>query len=232
MEEFPSNSKTTGKVVMKKGATQAKHEEPQKPKVEKIVSGPVIQRKTPLGRRFKETFFGGNASEAGHHVVENVLVPAMRDMIFDAITSAAEGIIFKATGGRYTGAARSASRLVNNASQSFVQYNRFGGNSTPAMRPDPRNDPRPQLSREARRVHDFREIVLATRAEANEVIMRMNDLINRYDTCSVSDLYSMLGIDPDFTDENWGWDNLQHAGIHRERNGGYSLALPQPEPLA
>jgi hypothetical protein len=82
----------------------------------------------------------------------------------------------------------------------------------------------------ARRNHDFDEIVLATRAEANEVIDRLFDLISKYEQATVSDLYDLVGLEAKFTDEKWGWRDMR--GVQAVRvGGGYLLDLPRPEQL-
>lgn len=79
-------------------------------------------------------------------------------------------------------------------------------------------------------MHDFDEIILATRAEGNEVIRRMDDLIQKYEQVTVSDLYQLVDIAPSFTDEKWGWTDIREARVERTR-AGYLLDLPRPELL-
>lgn len=221
MENYPSNSKTVR--VDKKTETKAVTNE--KPKVERVVQNEVIQRKKPLGKRFAETFVGGDVKSVSHYVAVDVLIPAARDMVADAITQGVERMIF--------GEARSTNRRTSSFARTaatHVAYNRFGGNTVRVDRPDPR-DQRPTLSRQARSTHSFDELILATRAEAEEVIDRLYSLLSQYGNASVNDLYDMVGISGDYTDEKWGWTNLNGAGVVRTRGGGYLLDLPKPEPL-
>jgi hypothetical protein len=86
------------------------------------------------------------------------------------------------------------------------------------------------MSRQARARHNFDEIVLDDRAEAEEVIDRLFDLVSRYESASVADLYELVGLASSHTDHKWGWSDLHGAGVSRIR-GGYLLDLPEPEPL-
>ena len=86
------------------------------------------------------------------------------------------------------------------------------------------------MSRRAKATHNFDEIILATRHEAEEVIDRLFDLISRYETATVADLYELVGEDRSYTDDKWGWTDIRGAGVQRVRNG-YLLNLPRPEPL-
>jgi hypothetical protein len=47
---------------------------------------------------------------------------------------------------------------------------------------------------------------------------------------SVADLYELLGVAADHTDQKWGWRTLGGASVRRVRDG-YLLDLPQPEPI-
>jgi hypothetical protein len=90
--------------------------------------------------------------------------------------------------------------------------------------------PHRAISRQARSRHNFDEIVLDQRAEAEEVIDRLFDVVNRYESATVADLYELVGLSSTHTDNNWGWTDLTGAGVSRIR-GGYLLDLPEPEPF-
>ncbi len=228
MDQYPPNTKST------RGSNPAVAKSEEKPEITKVVTGEVTQRKRAYSTRFKEMLVGG-AGEDGlvQSIWHNVIFPAGQDLIAEAGMSAVEGMVFR--GNRGTHIQRAALRQVTQGGMQ-VAYNRIAGTptaSSSSIRQPRQPDPRPQLSQEARRSHNFGEFVLATRPEALEVIRLMNDLITRYDSCSVSDLYKMLGENPEFTDESWGWDRLDGAGVQRDsRRGGYVLVLPRPEPLA
>jgi hypothetical protein len=221
---YPGNAKPN-----KGAATQQE----DKPKVEKVVTGKVVQRKKSLGRRITEFVIGDGSRNAVRYVLEDVLYPAAKDTLVDAITQGVERRVFGEAIGH--GRTRSAGRGGSSGGGSFVSYNRYSGDprgqgSSTIRRDEPQRGA--SMSAHGRRNHDFDEIELTSRAEANEVLERMYDLMDKYQVVSVSELYVMLGVVPDFTDEKWGWETLQGSGIRRTRNGGYVLALPRPEPIA
>lgn len=211
MENYPSNSRNL-------------RDEPKEPKkIERVVSGKVTLRKKPLGKRFLETFVGGDdAGSVWGYIVTDVLVPAAKDMVSDAVYQGIERILFGDVRNRVGG-----SRSFRHDSGGHIKYNRFAPQQSPVSR---REDPRRPLSRQARATHDFDEIVLSTKVEADEVIEQMFELLATYDAVTVSDLYGMLGQTGNFTDERWGWTDLRGAGSTRIK-GGYLLDLPRPEPL-
>jgi hypothetical protein len=86
------------------------------------------------------------------------------------------------------------------------------------------------LSRRSRSLHNFDEIVLDKRVEAEEVLDRMDAWIDKYDSVSVADFYEMCGVSSNYTDNKYGWTDLRGAAIQHVR-GGYLIKLPPPEPL-
>ena len=72
--------------------------------------------------------------------------------------------------------------------------------------------------------------VFDTRKEAEEVLDRMDDLIDTYGVVSVADLYDLVGISGNYTDNKYGWTNLRNADVQRVRDG-YLLKLPKALPF-
>jgi hypothetical protein len=215
MEDYPSNSH-------KKTAPKKEIEEPKK--IDKVVEGVVVRRKKPFSKRFAETFIGGDAKTVGLYIVYDVLLPAVKDTLADAMSQGVERMLF--------GEARPSTRRSSNRGPgqgSYISYNRYAPNQPRQDARYGRQDP-PSISRRARATHDFDEIVLASRAEAEEVIDQLFAILERYESVAVSDLYELVGITNTPQDEKWGWNNLQGASVSRVRNG-YLLNLPKTEPL-
>lgn len=213
MDDYPGNS--YNKIA--KTAKAPKEETPEKPKVEKVVQGEVVRRKKPLRKRIAQTFGGEDLKDVWQYVLMDVLLPAAKDMIVDAGSQGLERAIFGEVSGR--------SRVSGRRSPGYTPYNKMTGIGGRSNRDEPR-----ALSRRARTTHDFDEIVLATRPEAEDVLERLYDLISKYEVVTVADLYASVGIETTFVDDKWGWTDLRGAGaIHIK--GGYLLDLPRPEPL-
>lgn len=209
--DFPPNSKKS-----RAGDSQ----EPKK--VERVTSADAIRRKKPLGKQFKETFFGGDGRSVLQYVVVSVAIPAIKDLLAEMGQAAIEKLIF---GESRTGRRRSGPPA---GQYGHVAYNRMHTRDPADDRP-----PMPRsISRTARARHDFDEIILSTRSEAEEVIDRLFDLVSRYDTASISDLYELVGLESSHTDHKWGWTDMRGARVERVRSGGYLLDLPEPEALS
>ncbi len=186
----------------------------------------MIQRKKPLSKRFKETFTGDDTKSVGSYILFDVLIPAAKDMVADAVSQGVERKLFgevRSTSRR--GGYRPGSAFGNT---SYNAYNRYALSSSP-RREDPRSGSTAP-NRRSRASHNFDEIILATRVEATEVIDRLFSIISQYEVATVSDLYELVGITADYTDDKWGWTDIRGADITRIQNG-YLLDLPRPSPI-
>lgn len=208
MEEFPPNSM---KQALKTGQTASEDK-----KIERVTSADATLRKKPLGRKFMDTFFGADLKSVIQYVLSDVLAPAAKDMIVEAGSQGLERMIFGDTNPRR----RSVGGVTPTG---HINYNRMGRqNRGPSPGPQVRGRSRPA----------FDEVVLQSRAEGQEVLSRMYDILSRYESVTVSDLYELVGIRGDHTDLKWGWTDLHGASVDRLRNGGFLLDLPQPEALS
>ena len=211
-ENYPGNSK--------KERTEEAKSETARPEIKKIVTTSGTIRKASLGSRMRETFAGEGARETGTYVFFDVIIPAVKAMVFDTITQGADRILF---GGRDV--IRSG---MANAPRTRTNYNQI---STKAANNYPGRNFEGggrEISRTARTNHRFDEILLDSRGEAEMVLDTMQDLISRFQWVSVPEFYSMVDVTAEFTDEKWGWTNISTAQIRPSR-GKYVILLPSPE---
>lgn len=199
---------------------KARETEPRE-KIDPVTSAETIRRKRGLGRQFKETFFSGSGRDAASHVVDDVVVPTIRDMIHDALSAGIDRLIYgERNRPRHS---RGYSPPWHQQTHGNVDYAGLssGNNKASSER---------TLSRKSR--HDFDDIIIPSMQEANTVLDRMYDIMSQYGRVSLSDLYALVGIRPDHTDMKWGWFNLRGArAVHVKKLGGYLLDLPEPEEL-
>lgn len=205
MQDFPGNSN--------KAKTEPKE------KIERVTSAEPTRRKRGLGRKFKETFIGGDARTAADHVFFSVLIPSMKDMLYDLFDTGMRQYLF--------GDQANKSRRNPTSGYSALGHVAYNRMSESTRQPESR-----MLSRRARARHDLDELVIPSRQEAEEVLDRMFDLMSRYGSATVADLYELTGIQSSHTDIKWGWKELRGAKAVRLRNnGGFLLDLPEPEAL-
>lgn len=184
-------------------------------KVDKVINGDAVKRKKGLGRKMAETFTGDDVQSVGTYILFDVVMPAAKTMISDAVSQGIERMLFG------DGARRSTSK----SSVGHTSYNRMYSGSSRDNRSSERT-----MSPRARATHDFDEVILETRGEAEEVLDLLVDLLGKYDVVTVSDLYDAVGVSGSYTDDKWGWTNLKGAAIRRIR-AGYLIDLPRPESI-
>lgn len=215
--DFPSNSKMGRENASKRPSAKGSEESGRKIQ-EKVIQGEVIHRKKPLGRKIADAFTGDDARSVGNYVLMDVLIPAAKNMIADAVSQGAERMMFGDSRPRRAG---SAGGRTN-----YSSYGRTTMSTRPSSGLRALDEGR-DLSRRARNTHDFREIVCATRGEAETILAAIGDTLDEYGMVTVADFYGAAGVTGSFVDNKWGWDDLRSASIQHVREG-YLIDLPKP----
>ena len=188
--------------------------------LERVTMNEVTRRKQPLGRRFLSTFIAGDPKKVTQDVIMEVLIPAARDLITDVVTRAFEQWVY--------GDSKSARSRPSRPSGTggYVSYNRFSSSSGSSIL-----NRREEERRPSRDIPSVDDLVVGTRAEAETVIDRMFDIVNRWEQASVHDLYELVGITGEPIHQNWGWTNMEGSNFRRVGTGEYLLIFPKIEYL-
>lgn len=192
-------------------------EEVEVVKKEKIVKGKVSKKKRGVIERLVIGFIGPDGIQrVGHSINQDIIIPAIKNIIVDSITTGINSIMFPDGSGprsSTTGNARTYHNAYRGAQKSY-------GNSYRARNEVPQS--------RARKVVE--EYIFEDRNEALDVLDGLRDIIAQYGQTSVADYYDLIGVDGDYTDNNYGWDTLDTARVVGVR-GGFVLRLPQVEVL-
>lgn len=183
-----------------------KQEERQK--LEPIAKGKA-KKKSDV-KKFADTFIAEDITSVKDYIIMEVLLPAAKKAISDIVTNGIDMILYGET------------RSKSKSRESRVSYTSY-------YKDRDRDYDRPSRSR-GRYGYDYDDIILDTRKEAEEVLDRMDDLIDTYGMVSVADLYDLVGISGNYTDNKYGWTNLRNADVQRVRDG-YLLKLPKALPF-
>lgn len=214
MEQLPNNSH------------RKQHESKEPPKLERIVKGEVKTRQPGFATKLKNTFFAGRADIVVEHVFWDVVIPSARDTILDSGISFLEGMV-----GRGRGNLR---QNIMNAAQSRGSYGGVGipgpqTNYRAAFQGNQTATPAVMSTRD-KAMHNFQQLIIPSRVEAESIIDALYLRIAEYNAVTLADLYDLCGITVAYTDDKYGWTNLEGAGVIRVRDG-FTLDLPRPEPL-
>lgn len=178
-----------------------------------------------LGKRFADAFVAEDVESVGTYVVKDVIIPAIKDIVFNSITQSLEMIIF---GGRTSGNARRSNKPYNSMYRG-VSYNNSTSRSTSSD------------------TKDIAEISFSSRRLAQEVLNEMQILMeSEFAAVSVSDYVDIVervlreagedlsGFKPSRNwayDTKFGWTDLVGVRPQLTHGGRYVLSLPKASRL-
>lgn len=191
----------------------------EKKKITPVVKGE--KRRVGVGEKIARTFMkGDNLNEVGTYVVHDIIIPTIVDTIVDVIQKGTLRIFY----GDDRGYTRTGSTRRTNTNYSRISSLGNG------RRDDRRDISRPRNYNKVYR--GYESIFLERRGDAEEVVDQLVLLTQDYGSVSVADLYEIVAMPSNYTDNKWGWyeSDIARAQIRRVR-GGYTVDLPDPEPL-
>lgn len=172
-------------------------------KFEKVISGSAKTKKKNAVSRFSDVFVSGDVSKIKEYVIMDILVPGVKKGISEIIDYTKDTILYGEPG--------------HSKKPSKYPYRNCYERERDRRRP-------------ARRAYDYEDVVLDTRGEAEDVLYRMDEIVGTYGFVSIGDLYDLVGIDGNHTDNKYGWTNILSAKVVRVGDG-YIIKLPRPMPL-
>lgn len=201
MEDYKPNSN--------RFKAQQKELEREKRVDKPVVTGKVVTKKQSKIRKFTNEFISEDAKNVRSYVFGEVLIPAIKKAISDIVTDGISMILYGESG---KGGRRSTADKV-----SYRNYY-----------------DRDYRSRDTRTTmnsgYSYDDIVLDSRGEAQDVLDRMDELMASYGLVRVADLYDLVGITGNYTDNKYGWTNIRNAEVVRVRDG-YMIKMPRAVPI-
>lgn len=181
-----------------------------------VVTGKAVVKKKSEGKKFMESLFQGDITHIGDSIMDNVLIPALKDLIWNTVERAVKGIMW----GDFSSSGRSSDR--NSVPARQVDFTRY---SDRRRRDDYRDSSRDDI-------YDYGEIFLEDRRDAEAVLDRVYELLDRYQWVSVAQLYELAGLRGRYTDHNYGWRDKDRRDIYiTTTRGGYLIKMPRPRPF-
>jgi len=185
---------------------------PEEKKVEKVVTGVVKTKKKSKINNFMGNIISEDAKSVKSYVFGEVLIPAIKKAISDIVTDGIDIILYGESRGRNK---RSTADRV-----SYRNYYDDRGSR-------PRMNERQAIMAGS---YSYDDIILSSRGEAEDVLARMDELMDTYGLVRVADLYDLVGITGNYTDNKYGWTNIRNADIIRVRDG-YMIKMPRAVPI-
>lgn len=204
-ESLPDNSHK-GRSERKEAAELKKTEEKR---AEKVVHGKVKKKENGM-RKLTDNFISEDVTNVKDYIIFDVVVPALKKVVYDLIVGTLDMSLY---GGR---------RNSNRPKADRVSYRDYNDISRSGNRSGDRTRTASGYS--------YDDIVVETRGEAETVLSRMDEIMEEYSIVRVADLYDLVGVTGDYTDNNYGWTNIRNAKIVRVRDG-YKIDMPRALPI-
>lgn len=179
----------------------------EKKKTEKVVSGKVTTKKKSGFGKLVDMFISEDVGNIKTYIVQDVVVPTIKDTLLEV----AKRLLW---GGDSDRGSRGTS--------SKISYTRYY---------DRNNDRRASTEPRSSNRFDCDEIIINSRGEAEEVLVRMEEVIGTYGVVSVLDFYDMVDLTAPHTANKYGWTELGSAKVVPVRGGGYIIKLPRALPI-
>ena len=185
----------------------------ERQKFDKITKGAVVTKKKSEINKLKDIFVSEDIKSVKSYILMDVLVPAIKDAIEDIVTNGIRMILRGDTSAR-----RSSSAASKISYRDYYDGDRRNNDRF-------RNETRPVTK------YSYDDIILESKGEAEAVLDRMSEIIDIYGMVRVADLYDLVGVTGDYTDNKYGWTNISGAKPVRIRDGRYMLDLPRALPI-
>ncbi len=197
----------------KSNSDKAKQEQKTEKKIEPVVNGKAKIRKKGEAQKFADIFLAEDVNNVKSYIFSEVIVPNLKKVVSDVITTGIDMILY----------GESKHSRNNNNTVYKTSYRSYFDQCADPIRAGSANSRRNGLR--------YDDILFDSRGDAEAVLDTMNDIIDRYGTVSVADLYDLAQVPNDnFTMNRYGWTNINGAYAHRVRDG-YILKLPCTKPL-
>ncbi len=181
-----------------------------------VTKNVVVKKESEL-KKFTKQFISEDSKLVKGHVLTNVIIPGIQHLLSDVIKNTVDGLIYGTKNVR-TDQRGGISNVLYSS-----YYNRASGSTGYPVIPK-------QTANSRSSVYSVNDVTFANRGEAEEVLYRLREAIERYGMASVSDFYDLISQSHAFTDSRYGWRDLKEASIDRVRDG-YSISFPKIAPL-
>ena len=195
---------------------KAESKENDEKRVKNPVTNAVTMRKKSEARKFMDMFISEDAGSVKSFVVMDVIVPAVKQALYDAGLGTLGMLLFGDSSKRGNSNGRTTATP-------YVSYRSYSDNGSSS------NNRQPATTRQQR--YTPNEYAFRTRAEADEVLSQMDAIIETYQSVRVADFYDLIGVTGEHTDNRYGWTSLVSARVEHSRDG-WIIKFPRPLPIS
>lgn len=159
----------------------------------------------------------------GAYVNDEIVKPAIKNIIVDAVTSGINMVMY----GEKGGAPRGRNHNQYQTRSNYRPSTNYASNYRSAPEPARAEDRGVSVRAPRGAVEEY---VIPDRFDASHVIATLVENADMYNSVSVADYYDLIGVPTKYTDNNFGWtiDSISRASIVPVR-GGFVIKFPPVE---
>lgn len=194
-----------------KSREEAEQRVPQDKKVEKVIIGSAKVRKKSGFEKLKDSLVSEDSKNVKSYIVTGILIPSLKKAISDIVTTGIDVILY----------GESRHSRSSSGTGSKISYQKYYERETGYKAP---TRVTPTYG------YEIKEFVVGTRGEAEAVLDQIQDMMSDYGVVTVGDYYDLIGVSGQFTDNYWGWTEMDGMRSRSVRDG-WLIELPSPKQL-
>ena len=192
---------------------KSREQKEEKKEITKVVKGKTKTKKKSGLSKITGNIISEESGSIKEYAIYEVIIPVVKDTISQLVKGSIDMLF-------YGEVRSSSSRSSRSTNATKVSYRDFYE--------DRRND----RGRDERRTNNrmsYDDIMFDNQQDANEVLNRMDEIVEQYGVVTVADLFDLAGVTGNgYTDQNYGWTSTSSASVERNREGDYFLKLQRP----
>lgn len=157
----------------------------------------LVKKKPSWFEKAAKWFISEDVDDIKSYLIFDLIIPGVKDVTFDLV----EMMLF---GGKGSRKSRGSSK---------VSYDGYYNRKERRARSKSRNREDKDTST------DYKDIIVEDRGDAEDIVDRMQDLIDRNGKASIADLLDLVNLPSNFADVDWGWTNPRSISYRRVRDG-------------
>ncbi len=177
-------------------------------KFEKVTTGKVVAKEKNDIQKVASMFIAEDLRTVRDHIIKDVAIPSLKNVIVDLVWKSINMVMFGDDRPRTPSG-------TNYANTSRVSYNQYSNRN---------NTARTAVATPI----NYQDVIFSSRGDAEEVLSQMADAVATYGSVSVADFYDLVGMTSNYTDNKYGWYEIQGRAYVQPVSGGYIIRLPKP----
>lgn len=174
---------------------------------------PAKTRKRSGMEKFASNFVNEDAKNIKSYIFGEVIIPAIKKLIYEGVSNTLDMILYGSVG---------HSRDRDRRGGSSITYKSYSSIYDDRDR------------RERRRSYDDYDLdedpIFETRGDAELVLDELDNALDRYKILSVADFKDICRMRSNYTDNRYGWTNINSAKVVHIRDG-WTIRMPKAMPI-